>query len=242
MAGPAILDTFSHERQPIGEKVIRRANQGLRDHYAMWEALGVLPADVEERKRQHAELKAATPEGRARRKRLHDAVAYSQHEFGAIGVEMNQLYQSSAIYAADEDEPPSPPADPVLEYQISTYPGSRVPHAWLNQKCPEEPISTIDLAGHGAFCILTGIGGEGWKTAAAEVSRDLDVPINAYSIGWGQDWEDMYGEWHVKRETEEDGCVLLRPDRTVCWRSMSARDDASATLRVVLESVLSRGK
>ena len=77
LAGPSLLDTFSHERQPIGEGVIRRANQGLRDHVPVWEALGVMPADVEERKRQHGELSEPTEAGRQRRKQLRDAVAVS---------------------------------------------------------------------------------------------------------------------------------------------------------------------
>ncbi|KAI7281518.1 Aldolase [Hortaea werneckii] len=216
-AQPKLLESYSLERQPIGAGVIQRANQGLRDHVHVWEALGVLPDDVEERKRQHAELSAPTPEGRERRKKLQDAVKYTEHEFGGIGIEMNQLYDSGAVFYGDEaNAQQAPPGDPVLQYQLSTYPGSRLPHAWLNKRSPAKaPISTIDLAGHGAFCLLTGIGGDAWKQAVDEARSKLSVPINAYSIGWKQDWEDVYGDWARRREIEEDGCVLLRPDRTV---------------------------
>lgn len=44
LADPSLLDSYSLERQPIGAGVIQRANQGLRDHVAVWEALGVLPS------------------------------------------------------------------------------------------------------------------------------------------------------------------------------------------------------
>jgi len=244
LADRSLLDSYSRERQPIGAGVIKRANQGLRDHVHVWEALGVLPADVEERKRQHAELSAPTEAGRRRREKLRDAVKYTEHEFGGIGIEMNQRYESDAVVFTDENEARRPPPDDhVLQYQLSTYPGSRLPHAWLNKRIPvHAPISTIDLAGHGGFCLLTGNGGDAWKTAANEVSRDYGVEINAYSIGWTQDWEDVYGDWARRREIEEGGCVLMRPDRTICWRSMSVREDCGAALSSVLRSVLGKGK
>lgn len=202
-----------------------------------------MPEDIEERKRQHAELSAPTEAGKARRKRLREAVDHTGHEFGGIGIEMNQWYDSSAVYLHNEPaKRPSPPEDTVLEYQITTYPGSRLPHAWLNRKCPVEPISTIDLAGHGAFCLLTGIGGEAWKQAAVEVCRYIGVKINVHSIGWGQDWIDVYGDWERRREVDEDGCILVRPDRTVCWRSPSMRKDANAHLLKVVKSVLGGGR
>lgn len=169
-------------------------------------------------------------------------MAHTAHEFGGIGIEMNQRYNSGAVYLKDEAEQrPLPPQDAVLEYQISTYPGSRLPHAWLNKKCPVEPISTVDLAGHGTFCLLNGIGGDAWKQAAVEVCRYIGVKINVYSIGWGQDWIDVYGDWERRRGVEEDGCILVRPDRTVCWRSMTMRKDCNAALLRVVKSILGVG-
>ena len=244
LADPSLLDSFSLERQPIGEGVIRRANQGLRDHGPVYEALGVLPETLEERKKQHGELSAPTKTGRERRRRLQDAVKYTEHEFGGIGQEMNQWYQSAAIYTQDEKAPrPPPPGDKVLTYQITTFPGARLPHAWLNRRTPATPpISTQDLAGKGVFCLLTGLGGEVWREAAYEASQYLGITINVYSIGWQQDWEDVYGDWARRREVEEDGCVLLRPDRTVCWRSMEVRADAREHLLHVLRVVLGKEK
>lgn len=241
LASPKLLQSYSDERQPIGEGIIRRANQGLRDHVMIWEALGVMPKDVEERKRLHGELSQPTKAGRERRKKLREAVAYTAHEFGGIGIEMNQRYESGAVCLKDEKQARQPPpSDPVLQYQLSTYPGSRLPHAWLNKKAPVDPISTIDLAGHGAFCLLTGIGGERWKEAAKKVASKLGITINAYSIGWRQDWEDVYGDWMDRREVEEDGVLVCRPDRTICWRSMEMREDAEEALEKVMGTVLGR--
>jgi hypothetical protein len=193
----------------------------------------------EERIRQHAELSAPTAAGRERRKKLKETVAYTAHEFGGIGIEMNQWYESAAVYMKDEKEARRPPPkDPVLQYQMSTFPGSRLPHAWINRRKPGKPISTIDLVGQGAFAVLTGIGGEKWKAAAVKAAGKFGIEINVHSIGWTMDWEDMYGDWADRREIDEDGVIVCRPDRTVCWRSMEMREDAEEALEKAVGSVL----
>ncbi|KAJ4361118.1 uncharacterized protein N0V89_001687 [Didymosphaeria variabile] len=150
-----------------------------------------------------------------------------------------------AVYSADETEKYRPDAltasDPVLYLHRNTYPGCRLPHAWLNTAAPSAPISTIDLAGHGGFTLLTGIGGDAWKPAVGEVSRTLRVPIVAYSIGFRQEWEDVYFEWEKVRGVEESGAILIRPDRFVAWRSQKAYgdvDECAGHLTKVMRSLL----
>ena len=223
-AGHDLLQTYTAERQPVGVSVVTRANQGMRDHTPIWDALGVALPTIEERMKTFNTLRQPTAEGRARRQALKNAVRATAHEVLALGIEMNQRYNSRAIFTADERQagrsPPPWPEDDILHHRISTYPGHRLPHVWLNKRTPGERISTIDLAGHGAFCLLTGIGGEDWVRAASEAGKKLNVEIRPYTIGWMCDWEDVYGDWEDKREVEEDGCVLVRPDRFVCWRAM----------------------
>ncbi|KAH6682997.1 FAD binding domain-containing protein [Halenospora varia] len=238
-AGSEILDSFSLERQPVGESVISRANQGLRDHVPVWEALGMMDPSLEARKQQFAELSEATPKGGARRQKLQTAIHGTSHEFHAVGVEMNQRYESKVVYLNDESPRPPLPEDPVLKHEITTYPGSRLPHAWLNTRLPGKQISTIDLAGHCAFSLYTGIGGEKWKIAAASTSKTLGIDIRAYSIGWKQDYEDVYFDWARRREISEDGCVLVRPDRFVAWRSQDMIKDPEQKLLCVLKTILS---
>ena len=88
--------------------------------------------------------------------------------------------------------------------------------------------------------MLTGIGGEKWKQAAQEVGKALGVKVNAYSIGWKQDWEDVYGDWARRREIEDGGCVVMRPDRTICYRSMQMVEDCEKVVETVVRSVLGR--
>lgn len=245
LADPSILETYSTERQPVGRQIITRANDGFRDHFKIWEALGTSITSLDERKKVMAELSSATPEGKLRREQLRKAISQSSHEFHGLGAEMNQHYESTAIYSADEPAPfkytGKAAEDPVLYYEPSTYPGSRLPHVWLNTAIPSKPMSTIDLAGHGQFTLFTGIGGEAWKQAAAKLS----VPIKAYSIGFRQDWEDPYFEWDRLNGIDEDGCILVRPDRYVAWRTPSVIggvDACEAKLKEVLNSVLGFAK
>ena len=227
----------------MGHGVVTRANQGIRDHVPVWQELGLLEETVEERIKAFKGLSDATPEARARRERLFHVIEATNHEFHAIGIEMNHRYMSRAIVLDDEkqDEQPQWPEDPILHHRSSTWPGSRLPHAWLNTRVPQKEYrSTLDLAGHGAFCIFTGIGGKRWKEAAIKVSKELKVEVRAYSIGWCQDYEDVYRDWERKREVKEAGCVLVRPDRYVCWRAMDMQDKCEDRLRLVLKKILGR--
>lgn len=238
-AGPKLLDSFSIERQPVGKDVITRANQGLRDHMGWIQTMGMMDPDKEARKKVLAQFDDPGPTGRKRRQDFQKGIESTATEFHGLGIEMNQRYFSDAVYLEDEGSPPPPPEDTVMELQITTYPGRRLPHAWLNKRTPETKFSTIDLAGHGQFSLLTGPGGQGWKTAAEKVGKTLGLEIKTYSIGWKQDYEDMYFDWARRREVEEDGCVLVRPDRFVAWRSTEMIPDTDAKLEKVMRKILS---
>ncbi|CZR58812.1 uncharacterized protein PAC_08704 [Phialocephala subalpina] len=154
---------------------------------SLWFLLGDI---YEIRRKDFVELSKASPADIKRRAKLQEAVKGTSHEFHGVGVEMNQRYESNAIFLQDEGPRPPLPQDTVLEHEITTYPSSRLPHAWLNTKLPGKQFSTIDLAGHRTFCLLTGIGGDMWKTATQKAAGSLGISINAYSIGWRQDYED----------------------------------------------------
>ncbi|KAL1838135.1 hypothetical protein VTJ49DRAFT_3014 [Mycothermus thermophilus] len=237
-AGNKLLDSFSIERQPVGADVITRANQGLRDHIPWQKVIGMLERDPEEKRRILAEFDDPGERGRKRRREFRDAIEKTTTEFHGLGIEMNQRYVSSAVYLADQPPPPPPPSDPIKTHQVTTYPGRRLPHVWLNTRCPGEPVSTIDLAGKGRFCLLTGPGGQAWKEAAQAVSEALRVEVACYSIGWKQDFEDMYFDWAKKSEMDEDGCVLVRPDRFVAWRSVGMIEQPAKKLEEVMTSIL----
>lgn len=238
-AGKGLLDSYSLERQPVGADVVTRANQGLRDHLPWMRTIGLLEDDLEERKKILATFKSTDETGRRKRQEWQKALEETKTEFLGLGIEMNQRYASSAIFKAEEGGATPMPPDPISHYQMTTFPGRRLPHAWLNTRQVGKPISTIDLAGHGCFCLLTGLGGDNWARAASEVSNQLSIEVRCYSIGWCQDYEDVYFDWAKLREVEEDGCVLVRPDRFVAWRAPSLVEDCTAKLKSVISAVLS---
>ena len=239
-AGKKLLDSFNLERQPVGLDVVTQANASLRNHGIVWQTLGCFEPNVAERTAANAELSSPSVEGLKRRQKLQTALRGIDREEHGLGIEMNQRYTSSAIYIDDRGEMPQFERDALEHYHPTTWPGARLPHVWLSPLAiPSRLISTIDLAGKGRFALLTGIGGESWKAAAAEVSQELQVPVIAYSIGYGQDYKDVYLDWTKIRGVTESGCALVRPDYFVCWRCQEWKDDGKEQLKKVMRSVLS---
>ena len=88
--------------------------------------------------------------------------------------------------------------------------------------------------------MLTGIGGESWVQGAATVSGRTGVSIAAFVVGPGRDVLDLYDDWSALSEVSESGCVLVRPDLHVAWRSHDLVADPTAALARVLDAILGR--
>lgn len=245
LAGPSLLSTYTAERQPVGKGIVTRANAAFRDHFNIWDAIGALPTELSDRKQIFEELSGPGQKGMERRRKFSKAIQSTAREFHGLGIEMGQHYSGSGIYDKDESAPFSlsgnAALDPVLYHDPNTYPGSRVPHVWLNKAVPTTPTSTIDIVGHGKFVLFTGAGGEAWKEAVSKISAELQLPIEAHSIGFRQEWEDFYFDWERLRGVEESGAVLVRPDRFVAWRADVVGGDSetcASKLRNVMKSIL----
>lgn len=240
LAGPSLLDTYSKERQPVGAELVRESNNQLRHNSNIWEVLG-MAAPQEDGVKQLEELTQSTVAGSDRRGRLHEAFEQKRQELESLGMAYNRWYTSNAVYLDDESSPrPTLEGDHIVETQISTYPGSRLPHVWLDVPSRPNLVSTHDLAGKGSFCLLYGVGGEAWRFAAQSISKVTGIPIASYGIGHGLDYMDIHRNWHTKRGVGEDGCVLVRPDRFIVWRSFGKPTDCEEKLRQVLDKVLAR--
>ena len=236
-ASPALLETYSAERQPIGKQIVTRANKSIEEFRPIFEAVGLLSsADPALAQAYIAARKAPTADGKARRKQLNDAIAHKSYEFNCHGVELNQRYASRAI-VPDGSPEPAWQRDRELYYQATTWPGARVPHVWVEHAGVRK--STIDLVGDGRFTLLTGIGGEPWRTAAAAVVARFGVALDALTIGpAGCDALDLYADWYRDSEIEEAGCVVVRPDMHVAWRAHDLADDPVKALIGVFERIL----
>jgi 2,4-dichlorophenol 6-monooxygenase len=237
-ADPSLLDTYDAERAPIAKQVVRRANRSLEDFPPVMQALGLLDSsDPEQMKANMAKRKEATPEAAKQRADLRAAIDGTDWVYNCHGVEMNQRYASTAV-ASDGTPDPGFKGDHELYYEPTTHPGAHLPHCWLLRG--GDRISTLDLCGRGRFALLTGIGGEAWRTAAAEAERALGIPVDVHVIGPGADADDPYGDFARMRETEETGALLVRPDQHVGWRAQSLPADPTAELLAALRQVLGR--
>ena len=237
-AGDVLLDSYTAERSPIAKQIVLRANKSIEEFGGILQALGIL--DTNDPKVMQTRIDARrdnTPEGAKRRAELKTALELKDYEFNAHGVELGQRYSSNAVLKDGTPEP-TMDRDPELYYHPTTWPGARLPHAWLGQGGYK--VSTKDITGKGKFALLTGISGENWEAAAHAVAKELGVEIDVHVIGAGREYTDLYEDWTRLREVGEDGCVLVRPDQYVAWRSNSLPSDPKATLLESMKSVLSR--
>ncbi len=239
LADPSLLDTYDAERAPVARQIVERANQSIADTGRIIAALDIDDTtDVHRLERQLALRKAPGPEGEKIRQRLREAIAYKSHEFNAHGVEHNHRYVSAAVQP-DGTQMPSFERDPELYAQATTWPGAKLPHCWVTRD--GRRVSTLDLAGHGAFSLWTGVSGGAWLDAAATLSEQTGVPITLVQVGPGAPIEDPYGTWADLSEISDGGVLLVRPDLYVAARRLDppgSAEDAERWLSDTLQRIL----
>jgi 2,4-dichlorophenol 6-monooxygenase len=238
-AGPALLDTYSQERAPVAKQIVTRANQSIGEFGPIFEALGLTESTDPEVMQANMDKRCdVTADAERQRAAIREAIAFKKYEFDAHGVEMNQRYKSPAVVTDGQMEP-AYELDAELHYQPTTWPGARLPHAWLFDRHGERH-STLDLVGKGRFTLLTGLSGEAWAAAAREVAKAMGIQLVAHVIGPRRDIVDHHGDWARAREVGEGGCVLVRPDQHVAWRAEELSENPEADLTRVLAAILHR--
>jgi len=116
-AGPAMLDAYEAERQPITEQV---------SQYAMNHALAVMS----QRRAVPAEIEADGPAGDEVRERIgRAAYELNVQQYCCAGLNFGYYYDRSPVIAYDGDT--APPYS-MGSFTASTVPGARAPHAWLS--------------------------------------------------------------------------------------------------------------
>ena len=236
-AGAKLLDSYQRERAPVAKQIVTRANKSIEEFGPIFQALGLLDSIDPVKMQQNMDARCDdTAAAELQRAAIRDSIAAKVYEFDAHGVEMNQRYASDAVLTDGQPEPAFE-KDAELHYQPTTWPGARLPHAWLFG-ADGTKASTLDLCGKGRFTLLTGIGGRGWVEAARALARELDLPLEAHVIGPRQPWQDLTGDWANLREVRDSGVVLVRPDQHVCWRRETLAEDPVSELRRALTSIL----
>lgn len=167
------------------------------------------------------------------RQRMHEVLNTQRTEFQAHDVEIGFHYDSDAI-VGDGTAPPkvSPMGD---EHVPTTRPGHRLPHAWVVQG--GQRVSTHDLCGRGRFVLLTGANGTRWQEAAAAAAQSSGVDIEVIALNTAADPD---GTWAQRREIDDDGAILVRPDVHVGWRARTCPDDPVRALGQAVARILSQ--
>lgn len=233
-ASPRLLDTYSLERQPHGKRIVDRAYASLRDMERLREAF-----EFSSRQREdvaESALARLYETGRTAEKlrdSISDALTQTDHQFNAHGVEVGYRYRRGALVSDGTSEPLGT-SDADLYDHSTTWPGSHLPHAWLDDGSSR--VSTLDLIEGPGFMLLTGIGGEAWEGSVARAQVTAGVAIELRYIGTRDGLRDCYGDWRRLSEVKESGCVLVRADRHVAWRA----PDASARYLEALPDVVLR--
>ena len=237
-AGAGLLDSYDAERAPVAKQIVSRANRSITETGPIFAALGMANgADGAQIQSTLSARTGSTPEAEVQRDAIRRAIAQKKYEFDAHGVEMNQRYRSGAILAEDQPEP-AYDRDAELHYHPTTWPGARLPHAWLYHGTTGAEVSTLDLCGKGRFTLLTGPAGMVWAEAARKVAQALGLPLEVQMIGPRQRYVDHTGDWARLSEIGDSGCVLVRPDHHVAWRRTEAGDDPQGDLAGALSRIL----
>lgn len=235
-AGDALLDTYEAERQPVGAHVVERAITNLNNMATLVDALGFeKDQSLEDGWAALHELYEDSPRAGDRRRALWQQIGLQHYRSNALGVELGQRYESTAV--VDDGTPfPVQERDPDLHYQPTTHPGAHLPHAWIEHE--RQQLSTLDLVGQGAFTLLVGIGCAPWLAAAEGLAEELGIALNIRRVGLRCEYDDVVGEWDAVREVDDRGAILVRPDRHVAWRSMSMASDPRGALESAVSQVL----
>jgi 2-polyprenyl-6-methoxyphenol hydroxylase-like FAD-dependent oxidoreductase len=210
-AGWSLVETYEAERRGVSQRITTQSLQN---------SINVM------------RINAAAAKGAQGTLTAEQVVAESRRYGNHLGVEFGSVYQSRAVIP-DGTEAPSV-ADSYSDYLPSATPGARAPHVWLGRQ--DARLSTLDLFGS-ALTLLAGSQGGAWGTGAAEIARELGVPINCYRIG-GPGLCDS-GGFTEAYGLDEDGAVLVRPYGHVAWRRATGPAIGTA-LRDALLHILAR--
>jgi 2-polyprenyl-6-methoxyphenol hydroxylase-like FAD-dependent oxidoreductase len=188
-ASDGLLDSYEAERKPVAiRNSIISATNSDRIDMVMAETPDFIGEDSER--------------GAAARTRLKGRIAWMSRQFNSAGVHLGYRYADSPAVVPDGTyEPPDDPNQLVP----STWPGSRLPHAWL-----PDGRSTLDLVGPHFSIVGAGVAPEAPVLSAA--LRAAGVPFTAFRC----DAAVLQGP----------GLLLVRPDGHVAWRGAGDPPDA----------------
>ena len=185
--GPKLLESYETERRQIGARNVNASRQAAIGRRTWRSICG--PLAFEE-----------SPEGEAHRERIRELVDKEQRKSNELlGIELGYRYSGSPLIIEEEGDAPDPDS---FEYTPTSWPGSRLPHVWIENGVPIQDM--IDPNGY----TLVNLGGD--PNAGEPFARGfkrLSVPFRTLSVSSP-----------AARKVYERDLLLLRPDMHVVWR------------------------
>jgi 2,4-dichlorophenol 6-monooxygenase len=223
-APETLLESYERERRPVARM---NADQSLRNALRMTsvgQALGITDQSEESGARMRAVL--ADPPARAR---AEAAVADQAEHFDMPGLQLGFCYTEGALLP---DEP-VPEMKPRI-FAPSARPGSRLPHAWLDDG--NDRASLLDRVPLDRFILIAGPDAAGWSDAAAALAQpDLET------LSLSKELLPELDAWLSLAGIAADGALLVRPDQHVAWRARSSGKDPTSELTEALAVVRAGG-
>jgi 2-polyprenyl-6-methoxyphenol hydroxylase-like FAD-dependent oxidoreductase len=197
--GPRLLDSYEVERRQVGERNVgasRYASLGRRKWRAQY----------------RPDIRDCTPEGAATRANLIRVAEVEQRKSNEmIGAELGYRYVDSPIVC----DVPGGPEHRFREYEPTTWPGARLPNAWLADGAPMQDRLPFE-----GFTLLR-LGRSGADTVGLEKAmRDTGAPFTVLDVPDG-----------APRAVYGCDLLLLRPDLHVVWRGNRPPEDPAGVAR-----------
>jgi 2-polyprenyl-6-methoxyphenol hydroxylase-like FAD-dependent oxidoreductase len=201
--GPRLLASYEIERRQVGARNVAAstfASRGRNKWRSMW----------------RPNIRDKTPEGAQTREELVRVATYEQSKGNKMtGAELGYRYEASPLIA---DEPGGPEHN-FMEYVPTTWPGTRLPHAWLDDRSAVQ-----DRIGNRLTYTLLRLGGtQADTTGLARAFAARGAPLQVLDLP-DQRPREIYGY----------DLLLLRPDMHVAWRGNAPPEDAETLARRVM--------
>ncbi|MDP3896324.1 MAG: FAD-dependent monooxygenase, partial [Mesorhizobium sp.] len=159
-AGEALLDTYEDERRPVDARNIQRSMENTMGHLEIGAAFGLSPAaSAEANWAQVKRILSDRPEDAIHRSTALRAIRRLSMEANELNVEYGYRYRSAAIVPDGTSEPAA--VDDVRLYEPSTFPGSPLPHAWIDDEAGHRQ-ALKDLVRPGRMLLIAGEDGQDW--------------------------------------------------------------------------------
>ena len=239
-AGAALLETYQPERFPSFARNTQRSVENALNHLVIIDALGIRPdIDAETCRANVMQLWEEGPVGHERRAAVAGVFASQSMEFKEHNVEYGFRATSSAVIADATAEPDN--EDDIRIYRPDTRPGSPLPHAWVYRSGERRALREVAPPTH--WMLIAGEDGAAWCAGAREAAGERGISLEAVRVGHVDgDWLDPRLAFIRARQFGRAGAILVRPDRVIAWRSLTAAEHPAEQIGAAFDHVLARAR